>query len=258
MDFSGLHILWCMDMLHQKGNATSRHNHSFYHYIYVREGTGRAVIDGQDVSLTPHNLYAFNPLVFHGFSADEGGLRLYEIKFEVHDADLAAGLSHLTIVTPVSAELCERIFSLLVSENDTEDEWSAAHRRALLFELLVHLLRQNRDGAEKEDSRALAEVARYMRENYGRELRNEVLAAMLHMERGYFIKQFKRRFGIPPMRYLMTLRMERAASLIENSDMNASKVAELVGFKSIHHFSNAFKKHWGLSPVQYREKHTKT
>ena len=34
-------------------------------------------------------------------------------------------------------------------------------------------------------------------------------------------------------------------------------LAELCGFGSIHHFSNAYKQHFGISPASHREKHTK-
>ncbi|MBO7763151.1 MAG: helix-turn-helix domain-containing protein, partial [Clostridia bacterium] len=53
------------------------------------------------------------------------------------------------------------------------------------------------------------------------------------------------------------LRLERAAALLENSGTSISKIAELCGFGSIHHFSNAYKQHFGISPASHREKHTK-
>ncbi|MBO7762145.1 MAG: helix-turn-helix transcriptional regulator [Clostridia bacterium] len=257
MDSSSVNVLWCMDMLHRKGRGTTKHSHEFYHYIYVREGSGHAVIDGRAFALVPHSVYVFNPSVTHEFVAEEG-LRLYEFKFEVTDRELAEALSRLSPVIPADHTEVERILTTLLGETDEDDAWSCAYRRALLFELLLSLLRQNQRQSENgRDCHVMFAVLRYMRLHYGEELGNEALAAMLHMEKTYFIKQFKRHFSIPPMRYLMTLRMERAADMMANTDMSVSKVAERCGFKSIHHFSNAFKRHWGKSPLSYREKRTK-
>ena len=257
MDFSSVNILWCMDMHHPKGPIAGRHNHEFYHYIYVRDGRGRVTVDGQSLALIPHHTYVFNPLSFHEFSAEEE-LYLYEIKFEVGDEALAEGLSHLAPIIPTDPTEAERIFSSLLIVTDTDDAWSASYRRTLLSELLLILLRQSHEGhGERHDPYGLLTVVRYMRAHYGEELKNEDLATLLHMEKTYFIKQFKQRFGMPPRKYLMGLRMERAAALIENSGTSISKIAELCGFKSIHHFSNAYKQHFGVSPAAHREKHTK-
>ena len=256
MDSSSVNLLWCMRMRHKRGEGASEHNHEFHHYIYVREGTGEVHINGERMELTAHHVYVFNPRVFHSFTAEEG-LDLYEIKFEVKDSELAERLSCLASAVPVDPGEVERIFSSLVNENDEDDEWSHDYRNTLLTQFLLFLLRQSR--RERENGRnghQLLKIARYMRMHYGEELKNEDLAAQLHMEKTYFIKQFKQHFGIPPRKYLMTLRMECAADLIKNSDMNVSKIAELVGFKSIHHFSNAYKQYWGVGPSAYREKHT--
>ncbi len=256
MDLSSVNILWCMDMIHKKGHGVARHNHEFYHYVYVREGVGRAVVNGQSVALVPHSVCVFNPLVFHEFSPEES-MCLYEVKFEVKDAELSAALSNLPTLLPADPTEIERIFSVLLTESDEDSAFSPAYRRTILLELLLSLLLQNqRKTEEGGDPHGLLEVVRYMRAHYGEDLKNEDLAALLHMEKTYFIKRFKERFGMPPRRYLMSLRMERAASLIESSDTNVSKIAELCGFKSIHHFSNAYKQHYGISPAKHREKHT--
>ena len=250
-----MNILWCMDLLHKRGQGTSRHNHEFYHYIYVRAGAGHVTINGRSLTLLPHNTYIFNPLVFHEFTATED-LRLYEIKFTVTDPALSEGLDGLSPMISVDPTEIERIFSVLLAESDEDGTWSPAYRRTLLSEFLLLLLRQNQREKEDRDPHGLSEVVRYMRTHYGEDLKNEDLAALLHLEKTYFIKRFKERFGVPPRQYLMALRMERAAALIENSDTSISKIAELCGFGSIHHFSNAYKQHYGIRPAHQREKHT--
>ena len=79
----------------------------------------------------------------------------------------------------------------------------------------------------------------------------ETLAEIMHMEKSYFLRQFKKSTGKTPMAYVKTLKIEIAKELIENSDMNITQISEFLGFSSIHHFSNAFKKITGKSLSEY-------
>ena len=256
MDLTRNKILWCVDMLHKKGGGTLAHDHRFYHYIYVREGEGSAVIDGVPHALLPHTFYLFHPLVEHEFHALTD-LRLYEIKFEVGEESLAARLSSLPHTVKADASTVERLFSLLIAEGDARDELSDDYRAAVFFELLVSLCRWNeRATREGELPPAVGKALEYMKEHLGEEIKNEDLADLVHLERTYLIKQFKKHLGAPPRAYLMELRMKEATSLIRNSDMNLTQIADAVGFKSLHHFSNAFKVHRGVSPSHYRENHS--
>jgi AraC-like DNA-binding protein len=46
--------------------------------------------------------------------------------------------------------------------------------------------------------------------------------------------------------------MQRAARMIEEDRLNISEIADKLGFPSIHYFSTSFKKHWGVTPTEYR------
>ena len=253
MDLTASRIIWCVDMLHKKGGGTLAHDHKFYHYVYVREGEGRAVIGGVPHALLPHTFYLFQPGVEHEFRAHTD-LRLYEVKFEIGDASLAAHLAQLPSAIKADAATVERLFPILIAEGDACDELSRDYRAAVFFELLASLCRwSERSAREGALPRAVAEALAYMKEHLGEEIKNEDLATLVHLERTYLIKQFKKYLGAPPRAYLMELRMKEATSLIRNSDMNLTQIADAVGFKSLHHFSNAFKAHTGVSPSHYRE-----
>jgi AraC-like DNA-binding protein len=77
------------------------------------------------------------------------------------------------------------------------------------------------------------------------------LAERMHMEKTYFIKQFKKHIGATPLAYLKRVKMEKAKDLIINSDMNITQISDFLGYLSIQHFSNDFKKTMGKSPKEY-------
>ena len=68
----------------------------------------------------------------------------------------------------------------------------------------------------------------------------------------YFLRIFKKEFGITIMEYVMKKKMQRAEQLLLNSDMSIREVSEACGFPSIEYFSRSFKKHAGLSPYAWR------
>ena len=81
----------------------------------------------------------------------------------------------------------------------------------------------------------------------------ESLAEVASMSRSAFAETFARAFGVPPMSMVRQIRMERAWTLLEQGDgLPMKTVARRVGFTSRSHFSRAFKRHFGVSPVTRR------
>jgi transcriptional regulator GlxA family with amidase domain len=63
---------------------------------------------------------------------------------------------------------------------------------------------------------------------------------------------FKSDVGMPPIRYLRQLRMERAKGLLESSFLSVKEIAYRVGLNDESHFVRDFKSTYGLSPAHYR------
>lgn len=63
---------------------------------------------------------------------------------------------------------------------------------------------------------------------------------------------FKSDVGMPPIRYLRLLRMERAKDLLESSFLSVKEIAFQVGLNDESHFVRDFKSTYGFSPALYR------
>ncbi|MBL8580427.1 MAG: AraC family transcriptional regulator [Mesorhizobium sp.] len=79
----------------------------------------------------------------------------------------------------------------------------------------------------------------------------ESLADRVGMSRARFAARFKARFGTGPMRIVRDLRLQHAARLLMEGTSGVARVAELVGFSSRSHFSEAFEARYGISPGKY-------
>jgi AraC family transcriptional regulator len=83
-------------------------------------------------------------------------------------------------------------------------------------------------------------------------LRIEDLAAEAAVHPVHFVRAFREHFRCTPGEYVRRRRIERAASLLVDSEEPIACVAALAGFADQSHFSKLFRKHLGASPAEYR------
>ena len=79
------------------------------------------------------------------------------------------------------------------------------------------------------------------------------LAETASMSRSTFAEHFAAAFERSPMSLVHYVRMQRATRLLREGTLTIDQVARRVGFSSRSHFSRAFKKHTGTSPITYRD-----
>ena len=111
----------------------------------------------------------------------------------------------------------------------------------------------DRDQNSPDDSIVqLTQTIRFIDLNLRKELTIEELSQNAHFHPNYFIRIFKRHFGMPPMRYIHERRLEKAKQLLGSTDLTVGEVADRSGFKDLSYFSAAFKKSAGMSPSEFR------
>src|SRR4029079_7186 len=70
----------------------------------------------------------------------------------------------------------------------------------------------------------------------------------------HFARSFKDAFGLPPHRYLLTRRIERATALLRDTDLSITEIAFETGWKSLGTFGRTFRDITGESPGAVRER----
>ena len=78
------------------------------------------------------------------------------------------------------------------------------------------------------------------------------LARAAGLSRAHFSREFRRAFGESPHAYLLTRRLERAASLLRMTDRSVADVCVSVGLSSVGSFTSTFTRTYGMSPTVYR------
>lgn len=78
------------------------------------------------------------------------------------------------------------------------------------------------------------------------------LAEVSAVSEAHFAREFKKAFGLPPHRYLLTRRIERATALLRDTDLPITEIALLTGWNSLGTFGRIFNDIIGKSPGEFR------
>jgi AraC-like DNA-binding protein len=95
-------------------------------------------------------------------------------------------------------------------------------------------------------------IIQMMREDVRGELSLSEFAQSVNLSVWRLCHIFKSDVGMPPIRYLRLLRMERAKDLLESSFLSVKEIAYQVGLNDESHFVRDFKSTYGFSPALYR------
>jgi AraC-like DNA-binding protein len=95
-------------------------------------------------------------------------------------------------------------------------------------------------------------VAAYIEEHLAQAIPLHVLAKLVHLSAYYFCRAFKQSFGIPPHRYHINRRIDRAKTLLANPGPSVTDIALELGFSETSSFSAAFRHTTGTTPIDYR------
>lgn len=120
---------------------------------------------------------------------------------------------------------------------------------AMLNELFISLLREASDvetAVKSTSAELLTEIASYIDCNFLNICSAEELCKFGYSYQ-YVCKLFKDTYGISPGAYLLSKRMDHAASALSKGS-SVSEVSHMLGYSSPYNFSRAFKKHFGYPP----------
>mgnify|MGYP004680443709 CR=1 FL=1 len=68
------------------------------------------------------------------------------------------------------------------------------------------------------------------------------------------LRLMKKYFNITPQKFISNLRMNTAYKIIKNTEMDFTSVAETIGYSSVSHFCQTFKKHFNITPSDLRKR----
>lgn len=136
--------------------------------------------------------------------------------------------------------------------------------KSLVAELFIYAKRMenktNPSASSRTDDprhRQIEQIACYIAENCCSPLSLNSIAEQFYMNKCYLSRIFKEITGFTVNGYLHARRIQKARSLLIQNSMNISEVAEAAGYENLTYFERVFKKHTGMSPLEYRKQYGK-
>jgi len=249
--------------LHYMGKKEKYYHHRYgphelntYLLVFVLEGTARFRIRDREVEVEPNSFYVMFPRADMSYVTDPD--KPWSIQWIVAEGEQMQQMLHLLQITPEDPVVPIRrpdrvklIYDNLFEKTARIDLPAKMECLSLLYDLFS-LLAQEKTNASKNPhvSRALE----YIHGNYNRDIQIPELAELVHLNSNYFTKLFKQEMGITPIRYIQTVRFEKARHLLKYTHLTVAEIAGQVGVSDTLYFSRGFKAFCGCSPSEYRKK----
>ena len=106
----------------------------------------------------------------------------------------------------------------------------------------------------KRPSKLEADVYNYVSLHLAEHITTEAIAKSLFLSRGYLSTRFKEETGQSLSDYIREQKLTEAERLLDLPVYSLAEISEMLGYSSQGHFSNAFKKLTGITPLEYRQR----
>jgi AraC family transcriptional regulator, transcriptional activator of pobA len=254
-----------------EGEVRAPHRHAYHEMIWVREGRGRHLVDGEPVEFGPRTLTLIAKGQVHQFERAEG-VSAMVARFE--DDWLEGGLSEeiarrslfsgnvCTSLTPQpdEAERFDDLLGLLrVEVSRPPDRESAELRRHLLAAALLWA-RRWREAQFEEGGATGSDVQLHQR--FVEALEGDFTA---HHDAGHYADEvgvttgtlsrtLTKLTGRTTKQLILERLMLEAVRLLRFSDLSVKEIADRLGFSDQFAFSKAFKRQRGAAPAEFRSR----
>ena len=123
---------------------------------------------------------------------------------------------------------------------------------ALMFEILSEL--ENNTVPEKKRTVIAKDIKRFIASEYRMPITLSDIAARYGYSEDYTIKLFKKEYGTTPYQYLIKKRLQEAEHLLLTTTVSVEEISRNVGYNDFSTFYRDFKKRFGMSPSERRQR----
>lgn len=239
------------------------HSHKYAELFYIVGGEGHFRIEDQLYPVKAHQVVMVNPNVLHT-----------EVGYPIHPMEyIALGIEGLELF--VSPELNSRFRILdsrggsdilpclrqILQESQSGQPGCEAICQAYMEILILRLMRSISFATSVSgptDSHQCATVRHYIDTHYKEPLTLDMLSSVAHINKYYLAHAFKEEYGLSPIRYMISRRIDESRFLLQETDMSMSQIARVLGFSSASYFSQSFRRTEGMTPAEYRKNRKNT
>jgi AraC-like DNA-binding protein len=109
-----------------------------------------------------------------------------------------------------------------------------------------------RPSTQLELYKRLSYAKDYIHSCYMNEISLDDLASVACMNNAYFLREFKKYFGLSPHQYIIQHRLNVAKKLMQTTSLSIIEICFEVGYSDATSFNKLFKKHFSCTPATFR------
>lgn len=237
---------------------------------YFYSGMATLMIGDKIINVEAGDTVVVNPYEFHTtINVDNGKYHLFIIPLDFF-SDSGVDVLNLRALLLENGNVFKnlyhsdkrlgKILTRIVKEYSEKKDVYETAITGLAMELFAMLIRKglcksNMIGYKKGNLRLYKLIEpsiRHIRDYYSDDITVDALAEICNLSKSYFCRSFKNITGKTVMEYLMDYRLKIADSMLRNSDMIISDIAEKCGFQSMSYFCRSYKKLYGIKPSERR------
>jgi AraC-like DNA-binding protein len=156
-----------------------------------------------------------------------------------------------------STQLCGKL-ELYLNKQEIPEFWPCLSRSyfteiLILLDRSFYLSKEHPEFFIPETGTKIDEIFIYLHTHYNEKITLEELCRYFATNRTTLNQLFQDICGMSAIAYLNHIRLEIALSLLQNTELPVSEVAERIGIEDLSYFARAFKKETGFSPSAFRK-----
>ena len=226
-----------------------------YYIIYVTEGIFNTEINNTVFHLEKGAVILYPPKYKYRYWGDSSSKYLCAHFTGSHVekilADLGFSVDLPYILESEFSPKIKDLFDKMIEKNMTNAPFLQYSLSCLLEQILLTIAIER---VKSEGYRTFKKSIKYIYTNYTEKIQIPYLASLEGLSNSRYITLFSKEMGKTPSEYILDLRLGRACELLVATDMQISSIGTMVGYKDQYFFSKIFKKHMGMSPLEYRKK----
>lgn len=261
---------------HDEGIFSHTHK-DFSELVIVMKGSAKHIVDDEKFFIKKGDVFVISNDTFHGYEETEN-FRICNVMYQPeilfssdYDVKKNAGFHALFVLEPYFTkeytfksrlmlkpkdfDRINLLIDFMVSEYENKfDGWQTI--LGANFMTLVTMLSRLYSFDNKPGKCNLINIAKsisYMESHYIEDIPIDVLAEISHYSPRHFTRIFSETYNTTPLNYILSLRINKACSLLKENSLTISNIALQCGFNDNNYFSRIFKKRIGLTPKQFRD-----
>ncbi len=230
------------------GGATNpfKSSHNFHEILLVISGNGTFYTEEKQFPMNPGSIFITAPGCKHSISVERG----YKILSVAGNFDKLSFITDVSVLNDNIYNEGKRLAELIHYNRFGNEDYLES-----LCDAYIKYILTNLDYTIKNTTASIYKIIAKMEKNFGN---CDLSVGKLLEESGYAKDYIRSEFlavtKITPKKYLTNIRMKNAKTMLElyGNDMSIGEVAERCGIIDQSIFSRIFKKHFGVSPTEYK------